>query len=231
MKKVINATLGGRVYAFEEDAYVTLQTYLEAVANNLSNNPDKQEIIADVETAMAEHIQKRILHPNQSVDIQQIQELITQMGTPESYTVEKNMETPTPPPQQESTGEEEKSEKKLYRDAEHSVFAGVASGLSIYFGIDVVIVRVLFVIATLFWGWGILAYIILWITMPEAKTVSDKLRMRGKPVTVEKIEEYVYVAAQKAKQHAEGIAARVAQKQYREKDQDLNGGQAEKKSE
>ena len=214
MKQVTNTSIGGRVYALEEDAYVSLQTYLREIENALDQNPDKQEIMSDIETAIAEHIQKNITIPNQPITLNHVQFVMELMGNPESYTPEKEATQTEPQTEQHTTQQEIKPEKKLYRDTENAVLAGVGSGLSVYFGIDVVIVRVLFVIATLFWGWGILAYIILWITMPEAKTVSEKLRMRGTPVTVQKIEEYVYTAAQKAKHHAEGIAESVEQKQY-----------------
>src|SRR5690606_12514779 len=60
-----------------------------------------------------------------------------------------------------------------------------------YLGVQEWIVRTVFIILTLFWGSSILIYIVLWLLVPEAKTPSDKLRMRGKPVTVETIKEFV----------------------------------------
>ena len=58
-------------------------------------------------------------------------------------------------------------EKKLYRSRRWRVFGGVAGGLGNYFGIDPIIVRVIFVIVTLMHGLGLLGYIILWIVIPE----------------------------------------------------------------
>ncbi len=58
-------------------------------------------------------------------------------------------------------------EKKLYRNEHDKTVAGVASGLAEYMQIDVTIVRLLFVLTTIFLaGSGILAYIILWIVAP-----------------------------------------------------------------
>lgn len=58
-------------------------------------------------------------------------------------------------------------EKKLYRNEHDKTVAGVASGLADYMQIDVTIVRLLFVLTTIFLaGSGILAYIILWIVAP-----------------------------------------------------------------
>lgn len=58
-------------------------------------------------------------------------------------------------------------EKRLYRSYTDKMLGGVCGGLGEYFDIDPVIIRVLFVIALLFGGGGILAYIILWIVIPQ----------------------------------------------------------------
>lgn len=58
-------------------------------------------------------------------------------------------------------------EKKLYRSRRSRVFGGIAGGLGHYFGLDPVIVRIIFVIVTLMHGLGIFLYIIMWIVIPE----------------------------------------------------------------
>ena len=58
-------------------------------------------------------------------------------------------------------------EKKLYRSRRYRVFGGVAGGLATYFSIDPILVRVIFVLVSLMHGLGLLAYIILWIVIPE----------------------------------------------------------------
>lgn len=60
-------------------------------------------------------------------------------------------------------------EKKLKRDTSDKMVAGVASGLSNYFELDVTWVRIAFALATFFGGSGIWVYIILWIAVPEQK--------------------------------------------------------------
>jgi phage shock protein PspC (stress-responsive transcriptional regulator) len=69
--------------------------------------------------------------------------------------------------------------------------AGVAAGLSKYFGIDVILIRILFVIGVFTGGWGILLYVALWLLVPEATTSSERLQMVGKPVTVDSLKEVV----------------------------------------
>ena len=84
--------------------------------------------------------------------------------------------------------EETRKIKKMYRDPDHKVLGGVCSGAAAYFGIDVVIVRLLFFISIFLGGTGLILYIILWIILPEARTITDRLEMQGEPLTLKNIE-------------------------------------------
>ncbi|GJM30508.1 MAG: hypothetical protein DHS20C17_31430 [Cyclobacteriaceae bacterium] len=84
--------------------------------------------------------------------------------------------------------EEDKEVKKLFRNPEDRVIAGVASGIGAYFGTEVTIIRLLFVITFFFGGAGLLIYIIMWIITPEAKSITDKMQMQGESVTLSNIE-------------------------------------------
>jgi phage shock protein PspC (stress-responsive transcriptional regulator) len=57
--------------------------------------------------------------------------------------------------------------KRLYRNTSNKILAGVCSGLGDYFSIDPVIIRLLWVVLTIFGGAGLLIYIIAWIIIPE----------------------------------------------------------------
>ncbi|AIZ64236.1 hypothetical protein PK28_12055 [Hymenobacter sp. DG25B] len=83
--------------------------------------------------------------------------------------------------------DEDPTFKKLYRDTDNGKIGGVSAGLAAYFKYDVVVFRLLFVLG-IFIGFGIPLYIILWILLPEAKTASDRLRMRGDAVTLSGID-------------------------------------------
>ncbi len=87
--------------------------------------------------------------------------------------------------------EDEPTMKKMYRDPDRKVVAGVASGVAAFLGSDLAIVRILFVLLTIFGGVGIILYIILWIVLPEAKTITEKMKMQGEPVTLSNIESTV----------------------------------------
>jgi phage shock protein PspC (stress-responsive transcriptional regulator) len=71
------------------------------------------------------------------------------------------------------------------------MIGGVLAGLGHYFGIDKVWLRIFFLIMFFAWGTGVLAYIILWIVIPEATTTAEKLEMTGEPVTISNIEKKV----------------------------------------
>ena len=81
--------------------------------------------------------------------------------------------------------------RKLFRSKERNVLGGVCMGLSSYFGIDVAIIRLLFVLSIFIGGAGLIIYIILWIITPEAKTITEKMQMEGEPVTLTNIEDNV----------------------------------------
>lgn len=82
----------------------------------------------------------------------------------------------------------EKERKHLFRDPDERVIAGVCSGLGMYLNVEPWIIRALFVVACLFgFGAPVLIYVLMWIIVPEAKTVAQKLQMRGESPTVENI--------------------------------------------
>ena len=84
--------------------------------------------------------------------------------------------------------DEDKKIKKFYRDKDNKVLGGVCSGLAAYFGVDITVIRLLFVAGVFLFGTGFLAYIILWIVAPKAKTLTQKMEMKGEPVTLSNIE-------------------------------------------
>lgn len=79
--------------------------------------------------------------------------------------------------------------KKLFRDPEDKKLGGVASGIAKYFGVDVAVVRILFLISIFLGGFGLLLYIVLWVAVPEAVTLTERMQMQGNPVTLAGIEQ------------------------------------------
>ncbi|MFN8344146.1 MAG: PspC domain-containing protein [Spirosomataceae bacterium] len=94
------------------------------------------------------------------------------------------------------TLEEDKNIKKFYRDPDKKVVGGVAAGVAAYFGVDLGVVRFVWVFSVLLFGIGFLLYIILWIITPKANTLTEKMEMTGQPITLENIETNVKKALQ-----------------------------------
>lgn len=86
------------------------------------------------------------------------------------------------------TLEEPQIDKKMFRDPDRKVLGGVSGGIASYLGIDILLVRVLFVVFTITGGLGLVVYIVLWIAVPEAKSLTERMQMQGEPVTLSNIE-------------------------------------------
>ncbi len=84
--------------------------------------------------------------------------------------------------------EEDTTIKKFYRDPDRKVVGGVAAGIASYFGIDLGVARFLWVISILFFGTGLVIYIVLWVISPTANTLTEKMEMQGEPITLSNIE-------------------------------------------
>ncbi len=95
-----------------------------------------------------------------------------------------------------NTLEEDKNMKKFYRSTDKKVLGGVAGGVAAYFGLDLGVVRLVWVLGIFLFGTGIVLYIILWAITPKAETLTEKMEMTGQPITLENIETNVKQALQ-----------------------------------
>jgi phage shock protein PspC (stress-responsive transcriptional regulator) len=83
---------------------------------------------------------------------------------------------------------EDKNIKKLFRNPDEKILGGVASGLSSYFGIEPLYVRLAFVLLTFAGGSGLLIYLILWIITPVASSITERIKMKGGEITLDSID-------------------------------------------
>jgi len=111
------------------------------------------------------------------------------MGSPDNSEEEESTNYSEKSNESKSTKTNEK--KKFFRDPDSKVLGGVCAGVSNYFDWDVSIVRLVFALSVLLLGTGFWLYIILWIIIPEAKSTSEKLAMKGKNATVDNISSFV----------------------------------------
>jgi len=189
MNKTVNINLAGTFFHIDEDAYQKLQRYLEAIKRSFTDSQGRNEIIADIETRIAELFNERVENDKQVVSIKEVEQVITIMGQPEDYMVDEEIFEDEP--KRTYSTSRTNSTRKLYRDTENAYIGGVSAGLSHYFGIEVLWIRLIWVLLFFGAGTGVLVYILLWILMPAAETTSEKLAMSGKPVNITNIEEKV----------------------------------------
>jgi phage shock protein PspC (stress-responsive transcriptional regulator) len=180
MKKTIHINLSGIAFRIEEDAYDQLKEYLDAVQAVLGSNDEGRETINDIESRMAE-LFIPVTHENQvAVNLKDVEEVIKILGEPRDYA----------PADEDADGKSGASDsfkkepplqpihKRLYRDPYSRVVGGVCSGLGAYFNVDPLLFRLLFVVG-LFFGISIIPYLVLWIAMPKALTMEQRMQMFG----------------------------------------------------
>ncbi len=187
MKEVLNISLQGISFAIEKDAYDLLDKYLTELRSHYGDS--EAEVVNDIEERIAELLIERGCK-NRVVQYCHIDQIISILGKP-SQIDDSNGQSGTP-----------KVKKKIYRDTQNCVVAGVCSGLGAYFNIDAVWMRIIFILVAVFltspkglygihlmeWtGFLLLLYVILWIIIPQAKTVSQRCEMKGEPQNVNHI--------------------------------------------
>ena len=191
MNKTVNINLAGIFFHIDEDAYLKLQRYLEAIKRSFTDSQGRSEIISDIEARIAELFSERIQNEKQVVGTTLVDQVITIMGQPEDYIVDDEIFEDEPQVKQTKRRPSGPS-KKLYRDTDSSYVGGVASGLGHYLGVDVLWIRILWSVFTVFSGGTfIIIYLLFWALVPEAKTTAEKLTMTGDPVNISNIEKKI----------------------------------------
>lgn len=187
MNKTVNINLGGMFFHIDEDAYLKLTRYFDAIKRSLNSSSGQDEIIKDIEMRVSELLTEKQKSEKHVVGLKDVDEVIAVMGQPEDYIIEDEAKSG-----QSFNDNGNRGNKKLYRDKEKGMIGGVATGLGHYFGVDAVWIKIIFLIFVFAgFGTGILAYFVLWIVTPEAVTTSEKLEMTGEPVTISNIEKKV----------------------------------------
>ncbi|MCF6366372.1 MAG: PspC domain-containing protein [Bacteroidales bacterium] len=189
MKKTIRIHISGYIFNIDEDAYQVLENWLDSVSKQYENENDGDEIFKDIEMRVAELFYDKIGSEG-VISITEVSNIIKIMGQPEEFE-DNEQTTKTENTSFKKTEKKKTKQKRLYRSEEDHVIAGVCSGLGGYFGIDPVLVRLAFIIAIIIGGFGTILYIILWIIIPKAETVSQKLEMKGEPVNISNIEKAI----------------------------------------
>jgi phage shock protein PspC (stress-responsive transcriptional regulator) len=179
MKHVININFHGQIVPIEVSAFDLLKQYTASLNNYFEKEEGKEEIINDIESRIAELFQERLKKGVTCITDDDVNAIIKSMGRPEEFEGEDNTSsTQNSYSSSKATGAQQPepgvgttaAHKRLYRDENDKILGGVCAGLANYFGIDVVIVRIIFVVLAISFGFGLIPYIILWIAVPSSAT-------------------------------------------------------------
>ena len=181
MNKTVSISLAGFSFMIEEQAYEKLNKYLHALRNSLEKD-EADEVMYDIEIRIAE-IFRENLDKREVVNSDDVEKVIAQLGTPEAIEGQSEENTERENPQ-------EKTRKELFRDMKKGKIAGVCAGLAQYIGLDIALMRIAWIVLCICSvGFSVVAYIILWVAVPEAETASDFLKMQGKPINFDSLKE------------------------------------------
>jgi phage shock protein PspC (stress-responsive transcriptional regulator) len=178
MNKVITIRLGHYVLTIDEDAAAMVGRYTETLHRRYAGDDSAAEIVSDIEERIGELLDRKQKENNRNfTNLQDVNEVIEQMGPLEGNANESAFH-----------GE---AQRRLFRDPDNKILAGVWGGIGAYFDVDPVILRVIWALSVFVFGFGIPLYIILWVVMPEARTTAEKLMMRGQKPTLQNIEDNI----------------------------------------
>lgn len=204
MNKILNINLGGYALTIDDDAYDYLNAYFNSLRKRFAESEGRDEILRDIETRMGEIITGN-LGGRSIVMLPDVESAVQVMGRPEDFGGDPIDTTTSSSSNSSSTNSGNsttsdgntggggfsksfKTGKKMMRDLENSVVGGVCAGLSAYFGLTPIWMRVIFVVlGVVSAGFWIPAYVLMWIILPSAKTAADRLAMRGERIDVDNI--------------------------------------------
>ena len=138
MNKVVSIEIARQVFWIEEEAYVVLREYLAQIKIQLQGDDCADEIYKDIELRVAELLYTTGGNGNKAIAIEQVESVTEQVGFIDSEDVK---EIP-------------KAQRKVFRDMQSKILAGVCSGLALRFGVPAFIIRLAFIAAAAFLAWA-----------------------------------------------------------------------------
>ncbi|CAN5887703.1 hypothetical protein BH11BAC4_BH11BAC4_25020 [soil metagenome] len=173
MKQVININFQGRVVPIEVTAFEMLKNYTESLNRYFAQEEGKDEIINDIESRIGELFQERLKEGSTCITEDHVNAIIKSMGRPEDFESDQATADAANESRRESNAGQSSttyantasgSGKRLYRDENSKILGGVCSGVAAYLGIDVVVVRIIFVVL---FGALLVPYLVLWVAVPS----------------------------------------------------------------
>jgi len=225
MNKVITVNLDGIAYQIEEGGYEALRAYLESATARLERNPDREEILSDIERAIAEKFRAFLGNNKTVIATKEVAAVLAEMGPIEAdpgQGAEPGQSAAGAPPGasgQGAAGDQGAAgrggtPRRLYKISEGAMLAGVCNGIAAYVNVDPTLVRLAFVLLTLLWGTGVLVYLVMAIVVPEARSPEEKAAASGNPSTAQ---EFIRRAKEGYYEAVKGFPDRKARREWRQR--------------
>ncbi|KAF0180340.1 MAG: phage shock protein C [Alphaproteobacteria bacterium] len=180
MEHVVTINLNGNAFQLEQGAYDALRKWLDAAETGLKDNPDRAEILSDLEQAVADKCAGVLGARKTVVSGAEMGAILKEMGPV--------TDTESTHEQAEAPNASSDADKRLYRLREGAMFAGVCSGIAAYFKTDPTLVRFIFVVATvLTQGAGLLVYAVMMFVVPSAQTSAEWAAAHGLPFNAQEV--------------------------------------------
>ena len=180
MKEITRIHLAKTPFSAEIDAKKSLEKYLNLIQKNMHAEP---EAMQEIEARMVELLAERGVAKDGVIGNDDVLAIQKQMGEPRDFSDDSDNAEIDADVNDEVLGN---SSKQLMRDTEHGLIGGVCAGVAAYFGVNPLWIRLIAIFSPFItFGTAVLIYIVMWLSIPEARTASDKLRMRGEPVTLD----------------------------------------------
>lgn len=209
MRAVNTISLNGNAWQIESDGCEALATYLKSAETRLSADPDREEILADLEQAIADKLSRHVNAHKNVVSAMEVAQVLQEMGPVEAGAAGADGPKPagadtaghsqstsgpgsgppgTAPPPPGGRADYGAQNRHLFRIREGGMLSGVCNGLAAYRGVDVTLVRVTFIVfSILTGGFGIAVYLVLMIVVPVAVTAEQMAQAHGKPFSAEEL--------------------------------------------
>ena len=205
MKEITRIHLAKTPFSAEIDAKKSLEKYLNSIQKNMHAEP---EAMQEIEARMVELLAERGVAKDGVIGNDDVLAIQKQMGEPRDFS--DNDEAVD---EAHDNNVNDRPAKQLMRDPDNAIIGGVCAGVAAYFNINPLWVRLIAIISPFMtFGTAVLIYVVMWLSMPPARTASDKLRMRGEPVTLASLKK---AAVDEASAMTDGGGAMVVAKIFR----------------
>ena len=206
MKEITRIHLAKTPFSAEIDAKKSLEKYLNSIQKNMHAEP---EAMQEIEARMGELLAERGVSKDGVISHDDVLAVQKQMGEPRDFSDDASEAIDDI----EDKDIDDKPAKQLMRDPDNAIIGGVCAGVAAYFNINPLWVRLIAIISPFMtFGTAVLIYVVMWLSMPPARTASDKLRMRGEPVTLASLKK---AAVDEASAMTDGGGATVVAKIFR----------------